>query len=385
MEFNSKNIKKILLVAFLIAVIFFLVFNLGGTIGFLGRIFQIASPIIAAGCIAFVLNVLLTFLEEKVFAFMDKSKSNLIKKLRRPLCVTLTYLITLGIVVALVLFILPLVAETLLQVVEKLPAFFASARTWLMGVFERYNIDVVIPELKVDWKTVASFIATWIEGSPDKLVGNAVTVTASVLGSVFDAVLSIALSIYILAQKEKISAFANNCLDAFTSEKTAKNIRHILLSAKASFSGFIGGQVVEAFILAGMCFVGMLCFGMPHALVISTLVCVMALIPIIGATVSAVVGFLLIAVTDPIKAIIFVIFFIILQQVEGNLIYPRTLGKAVGIPGILVLAAVLVGGNVAGIFGSLVAVPALALIYSLTKEEILKRKAFKNTKKIKTD
>lgn len=380
MEFNSKNIKKILLVAFLIAVIFFLVFNLGGTIGFFGKLIQIASPIIAAGCIAFVLNVLLTFLEEKIFAFMDNSKCNFVKKMRRPLCLTLTYLITLGIIVALVLFILPQVAQTLLQVIEKLPAFFASARAWLMGIFEKYNIDVAIPELKVDWKTVASFVAKWLEGSPDKLVGNAVTVTASVLGSVFDAVLSVALSIYILAQKEKISAFAGNCLDAFASEKIAKNIRHILLSAKTSFSGFIGGQVVEAFILAGMCFVGMLCFGMPHALVISTLVCVMALIPIIGATVSAVVGFLLIAVTDPIKAIIFVIFFIILQQLEGNLIYPRTLGKAVGIPGILVLAAVLVGGNLAGIFGSLVAVPTLALIYSLTKEEILRRKTLKKKK-----
>lgn len=389
MEFNWKNIKKLLFVAFCIALIFFLVFNLGGTIGFIQTLIKIASPLIAAGCIAFVLNVLLVFLEEKPFSFMAKSKSRFVNKMRRPLCLTLTYLITLGAVVALVLFIIPQMAQTVLQLIEKLPAFFASARVWLEGVFEKYGIEASVPEIKVDWKTLASFVTQWFSGSADKLVGEAVTVTASVVGSVFDAFLSFALSIYILAQKEKIGTFVSGCLDAFLSEKTANRLRHIAKSANTAFSGFIGGQVVEAIILAVMCFVGMLILGMPHALTISILVCVMALIPIIGATVSAIVGFLLIVISDPVKAIIFVLFFIILQQLEGNLIYPRTLGRAVGIPGILVLAAVLLGGNIAGIFGSLVAVPTLALIYSLVKEEIQRRKECKKSKikeqKIKTD
>ena len=377
MEFNSKNIKKILLVAFFVAVIFFLIFNLGGTVNFIGIVINILSPVIAAGCIAFVLNVLLAFLEERVFGFMDKSKRKFVNKMRRPLCLTLTYVISLGIIVSFVLFILPLVAQTLLQVIEKLPTFFASAREWALAIFERHNIDVNIPELKVDWKTVITFLTSWLDGTPSKLVGDAVNVTASVIGSVFDVVLSLALSVYILAQKEKISSFADSCLEAFTSEKTTKNIRHIVLSAKNAFSGFIAGQVVEAFILAGLCFVGMLCFGFPHAIVISTVVCIMALIPVIGATISGVVGFLLIAVTDPIKAILFVVFILVLQQIEGNLIYPRTMGKAVGIPGILVLSAVLVGGKIAGILGSLVAVPTLALIYALVKEEVVKRKSLK--------
>lgn len=381
MEFNSKNVKKILLIAFFVAIIFFLIFNLSGTIGFLGKLISILSPVIAAGCIAFVLNVLLSYLEERVFAFMGNSKKRFVKKMLRPVCLTLTYVISLGIIVLFVLFILPLVIQTLLQLIEKLPAFFDSARQWILAFFESNNIDVAIPDFTVDWKTVASFLNSWLEGTPSKLVGSAVTVTASVVGSVFDVVLSLALSVYVLAQKEKISAFASNCLDAFTSEKTAKTVRHVVESAKTAFSGFIAGQVVEAFILAAMCFVGMLCFGFPHAIVISTVVCVTALIPVIGATISGIIGFLLIAVTDPIKGILFVVFILVLQQIEGNLIYPRTMGKAVGIPGILVLSAVLVGGNIAGIFGSLVAVPTLALVYALTKEEIEKRKAIKKDKK----
>ena len=371
MELNSKNIKKLLLLALGIAIIFCLVINISSVFGFLGNVFAVFSPVIAALCIAFVLNVLLTALETKVFAFMGKSKKKFVNKLRRPLCLVLTYLIALGLVSVLILVIIPDIIDTVTYLVDKLPAFVVESRNWIENLLDNFNIKQEnIPDIKIDWVAIGNKVKDWLSGSSGKLVGDAVNMTTSVVGGVFDTVFSFVISVYILAQKERIGRFVRRMIGAFLPDKASGILYHISYTTQELFSRFIGGQLTEALILGTLCFIGMLIFRFPNALIISVLICVTSLVPIIGATRGVVVCFLLIIITDPLKAVFFVIFFLVLQQVEGNLIYPKVVGKAVGIPGILVVSAVLVGGNIGGILGTLIAVPTCAVIYTLLRELI---------------
>ncbi len=378
MELNSKNIKKILLIIFLGALIFAGFQNLGLVFEGFKKVISVFSPVIAALCIAFVLNIPLTAFETKVFKFWDKAKRKFVLKLKRPVCLLLTYILALGIVSLLILVIIPDIVETVTHLAEKMPGFMLDVKNWLDDLLNRFNIKQTnIPDVTINWKSAANTFISWISGSSGKLVDSAVNITTSVFLGIFDAVFSIVISIYILASKEKIGRFVKNALNAFLNTKTNSFINHVAEKTNESFSRFIGGQLLESVILGTLCFIGMIILGFPNALIISVLVCVTALVPIVGTTVGAVIGFLLIVITNPIKAIFFVIFFIVLQQIEGNFIYPKVVGKAVGLPGILVVSAVLVGGNIGGVLGALIGVPTVAVIYTLLKEMI----DFSNTKK----
>lgn len=380
MEFSWNNFKKALLLIFFGALFLTALQNINGIFAIMGKVFSFFSPIIAALCVAFVLNVLLTALETKVFKFMKNSKKAFVVKMQRPVCLTLTYVIALGIVSALILVIIPDIIDTVTYIAEKMPGFVVNCRDWAFNLLSRFNIDKAdIPELKINWSATAKYITDWLSGSSGKIVGDAVNVTTSVFSGVFDALFSLVISIYVLAQKERVGKFVKRTIDAFIPEKATKLIYHICFRTSECFSRFIGGQLVEALILGILCFIGMLIFRFPNALIISVLISVTALVPIVGATIGVIIGFLLIVISNPIKAVLFVVFFLVLQQLEGNLIYPRVVGKAVGLPGVLVVSAVLVGGNIGGIMGGLIAVPTVAVLFILLKEAI----DYRNSKKIK--
>ncbi len=371
MELNSKNIKKILLLLFCGALIFSAFQNLGSVFSAVGRIISLLSPVIAALCIAFVLNVLLSALENKAFAFMVKSKKRFIVNMRRPLCLVLTYLIAFGIIALLILFIIPDLADTVVFLADKIPVFVIQLRDWIEGILKSFNISgKSIPALEIDWNSVASNIKDWVTGSSGKIFGGAVGITTSVFSGVFDGLFSIVISVYILAQKERIGAFVKRVIDAFIPTKATSVIYHISACTHNLFSRFIGGQLTESLILGILCFIGMSIFRFPNALIISVFISITSLVPIVGATVGVIIGFLLIVITQPLKAVFFVVFFLILQQVEGNLIYPKVVGKAVGLPGVIVVSAVLVGGNIGGVLGGLIAVPTCAVLYTLLKEAV---------------
>ena len=376
MELNSKNIKKILLTVFLSSVIVASVFNIDGVLAFFSKIFSFISPVVLALCIAFVLNVPLRALENKVFKFMNKSRHKLVQKLRRPLCMVLTYLLALGIISLLVLVIIPDIIDTVLFVVDKLPSFVVTASNWLVDTFTKIGFAPEdIPLLKFDFSSFTTTVKNFLSSYSGKIVGDAVTITTSLIGGIFDTVLCLVISAYILAQKEKIGKFTKSIIDTFIPQKPAHAIYHISNQASDSFSRFIGGQLTESVILGLLCYIGMLIFGFPNAEIISVLICVTSLVPIVGALVGVFIGGLLILITNPIEALLFVLFIIILQQLEGNLIYPRVVGKAVGLPGVIVISAVLIGSNVSGILGALIAVPISAVIFALLKEAINKHKS----------
>ncbi len=381
MELNRKNIKKILFLSLGIAVIFASVTNIGTVFAALKKILSFFSPVIVALCIAFVLNVLLSALENKPFKFMSNSRKKLVNRLQRPLCLILTYLIALGIISLLILVIIPDIIDTVTYLADKMPVFVVSVRDWIEDVLERFNLKATeLPEIKINWSATGKAITDWLSGSSGKIVGDAVNITTSVFSGIFDTLFSIVISIYILFQKEKIANFVKRAIYAFVPQKECELIYHISQRTHESFSRFIGGQLTECLILGVLCFIGMTIFRFPNALIISVLISVTALVPIVGATIGVIVGFLLIVITDPIKALLFVAFFLVLQQIEGNLIYPKVVGKAVGLPGVIVVSAVLVGGNIGGVFGALVAVPTCAVVYILLKESIEYLTHIKNEK-----
>ncbi len=378
MELNSKNIKRILFIIFCGAVIFSAIQNIETVFSYFGRIFSIFSPVIAAFCIAFVLNVLLSGLENKVFRFMDKSKKKFIRKSKRPICLVLTYLIAFGLVSLLLLVIIPDIIDTITYLAERLPSFVIQVREWAQDMLIKFNItQFEIPELKINWVSAANTLKDWVSSSYKKIFGDAVNITTSVFSGMFDTIFSFVISAYILAQKERIGKFIKRAVNAFIPQKTTEVIYHIASRTQESFSRFIGGQFTEALILSALCFIGMTILRIPNALIISVLIGVTSLVPIVGATVGVIVGFLLIVITSPLKAILFVIFFLVLQQIEGNLIYPKVVGKAVGLPGVIVVSSVLVGGNIGGILGTLIAVPTSATLFVLIKEAIAVRQSKK--------
>ena len=368
MELNSKNIKKILLIILCGGLIFFATQNLALVFDYIKTVISVFSPVITALCIAFVLNILLVPLETKVFKFMDKSDKKFVTKLKRPLSLTLTYLIGLGIVSLLILVIIPDIIDTITYLAEILPRFLSDAQNWLTSLLLGFGLEV--KDIKINWYSVATTVKDWVSGSEAKIFDNAIDITASLFTGIFTTIFSFVISIYVLAQKEKIGRFVKRMLNAFLPSKVNSVIGHISSQTYDSFSRFIGGQLTESLILGLLCFIGMLIFRFPNALIISVLIAVTSLVPIIGATVGVIIGALLILITSPIKALLFVLFFLILQQIEGNLIYPRVVGKAVGLPGVIVVSAVLLGGNIGGVAGALFAVPVSAVIYTLLKELI---------------
>lgn len=374
MELNSKTVKKILMIILLGSCIFTAVQNYDRLFSFIGSIISVTSPVITALCIAFVLNVLLTALETKAFKFMDKSKKSLVRKAKRPLCLVLTYLIALGLIVLLIAFIIPDIADTFIYLAERLPSFMTEARVWIEDVLEKFNLSQsLVPNIEIDWTAVANAIKDYVIGYSETIFGSAVSFTTSFASGVYNTVFSIMISAYILACKERIGRFTVRLIDAFTPKKAAKTVYHISSTTYEYFSKFIGGQLTESVILGTLFYIGMTIFRFPNAAIISIFICVTSLVPIVGATVGVIVGFLLILITSPIKAFLFIVFFIVIQQIEGTFIYPRVVGKSVGLPGVIVVCAVLVGGNIGGILGALTSVPVSAVLFVLIKEAIAKR------------
>ena len=380
MELNSKTVKKILLIILLGSCIFTAAQNYDRLFALIGRILSVASPVITALCIAFVLNVLLTALETKAFKFMDKSKKAFVRRMKRPLCLALTYLIAFGLIVLLIAFIIPDIADTFIYLAERLPSFMTEARVWIEDLLEKFNLSQsLIPNIKIDWNSAANAIKDYVIGYSETIFGSAVSFTTSFASGIYKLVFSIMISVYILACKERIGRFTTRFIDAFLPKRSANTVYHISSTTYEYFSKFIGGQLTESVILGTLFYIGMTIFRFPNAAVISIFIGVTSLVPIVGATVGVIVGFLLILITSPIKAILFIAFFVVIQQIEGSLIYPKVVGKSVGLPGVIVVCAVLVGGNIGGILGALTGVPVSAILFVLVKEAIAKRTPAKET------
>ena len=227
------------------------------------------------------------------------------RKLKRPLCMVLTYLIALGVITVMILVIIPELYDTILYIGERLPGFAKEARAWLEALLVSFDISPdIIPDFDINWTSVVNSVKDLLMKNYNNIFGNAVNITTSVVGSIANIVFGIMISGYVLAQKERIGGFVKRCINSFIPQRAAAYIYHIAECTRVSFSRFVGGQLTEAVILGVLCFAGMTILRIPNAAVISILICVTALVPVIGATIGVVVGALLILITNPIKALI---------------------------------------------------------------------------------
>lgn len=362
MKINKKDI--LLYITYTVLLVFAL-YNINYIISFLGYIFKLFYPFILGAIIAFVINVLLNLVENKLFKKIANKRG--FNKAIRPLSIITTLLIIIGIIVLVVLLIVPQLKGTVNIFTENMPVYIETLEERLdsFGINESY-ITKYIDKLN----TFKNEIISYVKGNSGEIFKVTIGFASNFISSLANIVVALVFAIYILASKEKLSSQVKKLIKAYSTPKVEKRFLDICDLSSRTFSNFISGQCLEAIIIGLLCFLGMLILGIPYSAPISVLVGFSALIPVFGAFIGTFIGAFLIFMINPFKALIFVIFIIVLQQLEGNLIYPKVVGKQVGLPSIWVMVAVTVGASINGIIGMLLSVPICSILYSILATDV---------------
>ena len=335
-----------------------------------------AYPLILGGIIAYIVNILMSFYERKLPASKPDS---LACKLRRPAAMILACITLILVIVLLFSMILPELINCLQLILEKLPGALRTVYLWLD---ENFNISAYLSDQNIlssletlniqdSVKRIVDFLMSGVGGA----MGSIVSGVSSVVSGIATAFIAIVFAVYILSGKEKLGKQISRLIETYLGSRVLKNFRYVAETVDRCFHSFIVGQCLEAVILGSLCIIGMGIFRFPYAMMIGCLVGFTALIPIAGAYIGAAVGAFMIFTVNPLQALLFVVFLLVLQQLEGNLIYPKVVGASIGLPGIFVLAAITIGGGIMGIPGMLLGVPLTASVYQLVKHNMEKRNA----------
>ena len=369
LELNKKNIKRVLLLIACAILLYWGLNNLSVLGGLLSSILSLFSPLLIGVGIAYVMNLLLMAIERLWDKALKKAPELWRVKLKRPICLTLAFLLFLGIIFAIIFILIPRLEEAGTSLVANVPTYITQIQGWWdsLAAFAADH-GITLPELSMNVEDATKFITKLLTSNGDNVVNTTINITTSILGALVNVLLALVFSVYMLAQKEKLLAQSKRLLLAALPQKAGERTMHILKLTNGAFSSFVTGQVTEAFILGTLCCLGMLILRLPYALPVSVIISFTSLIPIFGAWIGAATGAFLIVFVSPVKALTFLIFLLILQQVEGNLIYPKVVGKSVGLPGLWVLAAVTIGGGAFGVLGMLLGVPVCSVIYALVQD-----------------
>ncbi len=374
----EKNKKTILELIFFTIILVFMFIYIEPIWTFITYIIKIFMPFIIGAMIAFVLNVLLNIVENKLFKKLNEKNSKVWNRIKRPTSV----ITTLIIIIALLGLILGLLIPQLQNTTEIFTENFDSYKKQTINLLHDIGIEKKDMNAFMDnFDQVKEEITNYVDKNKGEIVETTVGVASTVVGTITSLVLGIVFAIYILLKKEDLGRQGRKILKAYCKEKHEKRIKEIATLSNTTFGNFISGQCLEALIIGALCFIGMVILQIPYASTISVLVGFTALIPVFGAFIGTFIGAFLILMIDPTKALIFVIFIIILQQIEGNLIYPKVVGKSVGLPGIWVLVAVTIGASVGGILGMLLSVPISSIVYSIIKTDVNNKIEEKTPKK----
>lgn len=370
MKEMSQEKKKILGVAGAAIVVFLVIHYWENLEGGIALALNAAVPLITGCVIAYVINILMKFYEKwytKLF------KVEVAKKIRRTVCLILAFL-SLGAILFIVInLVLPEFINCIASFIRLIPGVLEMA----VDFIGKERLLEFFPELEagLNGATISSQVEELIKmilGGVSGAVGSIVSAVSSVFSAVVNIVIGLIFSLYLLMEKEKLGSQGRKMVTAYLPKK-ADRFFYVLGVLDESFHSFIVGQCIEAVVLGVLCVIGMLIFQFPYAVMIGVFIGFTALIPIAGAYIGAAVGAIMILTVSPLKALQFLVFIVILQQIEGNLIYPKVVGKSIGLPGIWVLTAVTIGGGILGVGGMLLAVPIFAAGYRLIKEDVEKR------------
>lgn len=340
----------------------------------LTHMIRIAEPLVVGMVMAYIMNILVKRFENIYF---PRSRKRIVLLSRRIVCALATLLLLVGMIVLLIRMIIPGLLDAFNLISQAMPGVLQELRVWIEEAENAAILRELLRGAELDWNAMQSKILSFVSGDLGQVLSSTVSAVGTVSNFVINLFLSVIFALFLLLGKEKLRSQFDRVMEVYVKPKWLGRIRHSLSLAHKNLSNFIIGQCASALVLGALCALGMMILGMPHAVLAGIIMGVTALVPIVGAYVGALISAFLVFTVNPMQALWFLLYITILQQVEGNLIYPRLVGSSVGLPSIWVLAAVTVGGGVAGVGGMLLGVPLMATVYTLLQERVLAKEAEK--------
>lgn len=370
MSQEKQEIKKWAKIIFIALFGYLIVDNISVVGEIIKTILNIMSPFVVGAAIAFILNLPMGFFEEKLSKFKTKKGKKLSKGFIRTVSLILAIVVITLVLTIIVNLILPEIINIITLLIEKLPYYGAEIKNIASNITKDFpQINETIKNIDINDKQLQEQVKNFVTG----FLSKSVSLLGNIIGTFFNAIISIVFAAYILTGKDKLKEQAKKILYAYNEKAKAEKIIEIGRTTRNIFRKFITGQCLEATILGILSIIGMLILKVPYAVPIGVLIGVTALIPIVGAFIGIIIGAVLILSAAPMKVITFIIYILILQQIEGNLIYPKVVGDSVGLPGIWVLVSVAIGGDLFGIIGMLLGLPIASVLYTLFKQNVYKK------------
>ncbi len=342
-------------------------------LGTLSLLYHIVTPLLLGCVIAYILNILVTWIE-KIPCFRQEGAA--LYKVRRPVSMVGALGVVILILALVILIVIPQLVQAIGVLAKEIPTAISQLLAWLASSDRDWpQLQAFLESLNVNWPQLFQKAITYLTNGLGSVFSSTLYILGSIGSGIVTLVVALIFALYLLSGKETLFRQVQALAQTYLKEKAYRRLTVVAETAHDTFTRFIVGQCTEAVILGSLCVLGMLLLRFPYATMIGTLVGATALLPVVGAYLGAFVGAFMIVTVDPLKALGFLVFIVILQQIEGNLIYPRVVGSSVGLPGIWVLAAVTVGGGIGGVFGMLLAVPTAATLYKLIRKDVRRRKA----------
>ena len=359
MDLNRDIIRKLRGLILFTAILLVCLWRYENVMAAFRFIFDVLFPFILGGSIAFVLNVPMNFFERHLFSPQRKENSKIMQKAARPVSLILVLISVIGVIILVMFVLIPQLADTFANIGKSIQAFIPRVQEWALEAFAG-NPDVMvwINSLEFDWDKIVDAVWNFFRVGAGNIVDSTITAAKNIVSFISTFFIAFVFAVYILLQKEKLSVQVKKVLFAFVRKGRAEAVLEVCSLTYNTFSNFLTGQCVEAIILGSMFVVAMALFRLPYALLVGVLI----------AFIGCGFGVFLIFIVDPFKALVFLILFLVLQQIEGNFIYPHVVGNSVGLPSIWVLAAVSLGGNLMGLVGMLIFIPLISVVYALFRE-----------------
>ena len=382
MDLSNLSIKKIRELIVFTALLVVALWKFDVVLDVLKTIGQIIFPFILGGAIVFVINVPMSFLEKKIFENVKKENKTA-RKLARPVSLLLTIVLVVGVIALVMIGVIPQLTKTMGSLMINITDFIPQIKIWIRDFFhDNREIMNLVDQVQFNPDQAIRWGISLLGNGAGNMMNTTVSAVGSVVSGLATFFIAFSFACYVLFQKEKLHVQIRKVLFAFLPKQKADAFLKVCSLTYRTFANFLTGQCLEAVILGCMFVVTLSILRMPYALLIGVLIAFTALIPIFGAFIGCAVGSFLIFMVSPKQAILFIIVFLVLQQIEGNLIYPHVVGESVGLPSIWVLAAVTIGGNLMGIVGMLVFIPLLSVVYTIFRKVVYQRLKKRHIKQV---
>ena len=373
MNLDKKGTLKLLGVIFASILFFAAINNFSVVWGVIKNVLSVLSPLFIGLALAFILNLPLRFFETKVFRKLTYSQNKVWKKLKRPICLTLSVVLSLAVVSVLLVIIIPQIIDAVKAFIVELPKYMDAVMGWADGMIDKYDLPIESISSYLNWADISAKLLEIFNNNQETIVNTTKDIIMGLGTAIFNMIFGFVFAIYILASKESLGRTSRRLVYSVLPSDKAKSLLKVSSMSNKAFSGFVVGQLLEAVLVGVLCVTGMLILKMPYAVLVSAIIAITQLIPIFGPIIGTVIGAFVILIVSPMQAIWFVVFILALQQVESNVIYPKIMGKTVGLPGLWVLVSVTTFGGLWGVVGIIFSVPVCSVVYALFDSWLSKR------------